>query len=189
MWTDTHWLFDETLKAFDLSRDICRTAAGECNEQKLCSTIASAKTVAAVERSPKPIGASRPRSINGIPIRGSLTLPVVSLICAMVNAGRRIPPINPLKSRRRRGTVATYSALARVSASRDRRRRRTHRLSARVAGYCLTGITREHALFFLTAPAPTVRARSSMPSPVPSVTIVVSRHRNLHRRIRRATPD
>ena len=50
IWTGTHWQFDETLKAFDLSRDVCRAAASECNKQKLSSIIASAKTVAAVER-------------------------------------------------------------------------------------------------------------------------------------------
>ena len=50
IWTGTHWQFDETLKAFDLSRDVCRAAAGECNKRKLSSAIASAKTVAAVER-------------------------------------------------------------------------------------------------------------------------------------------
>ena len=50
IWTGTHWQFDETLKAFDLSREVCRAAAGECTKQKLSSAIASAKTVAAVER-------------------------------------------------------------------------------------------------------------------------------------------
>jgi putative DNA primase/helicase len=49
-WTGTHWRFDDTLQAFDHARIICREAAAACNETKVASAIASAKTVAAVER-------------------------------------------------------------------------------------------------------------------------------------------
>jgi putative DNA primase/helicase len=49
-WTGTHWRFDETLDAFDRARAICRDAAAACNKAKIASVIASAKTVAAVER-------------------------------------------------------------------------------------------------------------------------------------------
>ena len=42
------WQFDDTLHAFDHARDICREVALEC--EKPASTVASAKTVAAVER-------------------------------------------------------------------------------------------------------------------------------------------
>lgn len=49
-WTGTHWELDDTLLAFDLSRGICREAASECNKPKTASILASAKTVAAVER-------------------------------------------------------------------------------------------------------------------------------------------
>ena len=46
IWDNTHWLKDETLKALDLSRAICREAAAKANERQ--ATLASAKTVAAV---------------------------------------------------------------------------------------------------------------------------------------------
>jgi phage/plasmid-associated DNA primase len=49
-WTGSYWRFDDTKLAFDLSRKICREAAAECNKAKIASTLASAKTVAAVER-------------------------------------------------------------------------------------------------------------------------------------------
>ena len=49
-WTGKVWRFDDTLAAFDFSRAICREAAAECNEPRVASAIASAKTVAAVER-------------------------------------------------------------------------------------------------------------------------------------------
>jgi putative DNA primase/helicase len=49
-WTGTHWQIDRTLHAFDLVRALCREAAAECNNEKLARALASAKTVAAVER-------------------------------------------------------------------------------------------------------------------------------------------
>jgi hypothetical protein len=50
-WTGTHWRFDDTLHAFDRARQIVREAAAACNKsKKIASAIASAKTVAAVER-------------------------------------------------------------------------------------------------------------------------------------------
>ena len=44
----TRWQFDDTLHAFDRAREICRETALECD--KAASAVASAKTVAAVER-------------------------------------------------------------------------------------------------------------------------------------------
>ncbi len=44
------WAFDETLLAFDLARRICRDAATACNDAREAKFLASAKTVAAVER-------------------------------------------------------------------------------------------------------------------------------------------
>jgi P4 family phage/plasmid primase-like protien len=48
--TDFRWQHDDTLHAFDLAREICLAAAANCSKKSLKSTIASAKTVAAVER-------------------------------------------------------------------------------------------------------------------------------------------
>ena len=49
-WTGTRWKLDETLLAFDFARAVCREAAAQCNNEKTAATLASAKTVAAVER-------------------------------------------------------------------------------------------------------------------------------------------
>ena len=50
-WAETHWRPDDTLHAFDLARRVIREAATACNKsKKLAAAIASAKTVAAVER-------------------------------------------------------------------------------------------------------------------------------------------
>ena len=49
-WDGKRWRFDDTLRAVDLARHICRGEASECDNSKLASAIASAKTVSAVER-------------------------------------------------------------------------------------------------------------------------------------------
>jgi DNA primase len=49
-WEKCHWLVDETLRAFDLARSICREAAAQCDKPRAAGLIASARTVAAVER-------------------------------------------------------------------------------------------------------------------------------------------
>jgi len=46
----TRWDFDDTLHAFDRARVICREVALECDSPKAARAVASAKTVAAVER-------------------------------------------------------------------------------------------------------------------------------------------
>src|SRR4051794_14089219 len=49
-WDGTRWKFDDTLAAYDLVRETCRKASAECKTEKLAAALASAKTVAAVER-------------------------------------------------------------------------------------------------------------------------------------------
>jgi len=49
-WDGTRWQFDDTLAAYDLVSEICRTASVECNRENTAAALASAKTVAAVER-------------------------------------------------------------------------------------------------------------------------------------------
>lgn len=49
-WTGQYWRADDTLHAFNLARAICREAAGACNNPGAARALASAKTVAAVER-------------------------------------------------------------------------------------------------------------------------------------------
>ena len=50
IWDGKRWLFDDTLRAFDLARKICREAAAECIKPRAAAVLASAKTVTAVER-------------------------------------------------------------------------------------------------------------------------------------------
>jgi len=49
-WTGTHWQVEDTMLAFNEARAVCRRAAAECSSTNLARNLASAKTVAAVER-------------------------------------------------------------------------------------------------------------------------------------------
>jgi putative DNA primase/helicase len=49
-WDGIRWQFDDTLAAYDLVRETCRIASAECNRENVAAALASAKTVAAVER-------------------------------------------------------------------------------------------------------------------------------------------
>jgi hypothetical protein len=49
-WTGKVWLEDEKKVAFSLSRQVCRAASHECLREATAKALASAKTVAAVER-------------------------------------------------------------------------------------------------------------------------------------------
>jgi putative DNA primase/helicase len=49
-WDGTRWKFEDTLRAFDLARAVAREFANACNDSDDKPKIASAKTVAAIER-------------------------------------------------------------------------------------------------------------------------------------------
>jgi len=50
VWADARWSPDSTLVAFDLARAICRAASSEAEKPGIKTALASAKTVAAIER-------------------------------------------------------------------------------------------------------------------------------------------
>jgi putative DNA primase/helicase len=50
VWDGKRWLFDDTLRAFDFVRKMCRQASAECKDPKVALLLASARTIAAVER-------------------------------------------------------------------------------------------------------------------------------------------
>ncbi|MEZ5762826.1 MAG: hypothetical protein R3D69_00280 [Xanthobacteraceae bacterium] len=50
VWTGTQWQRESTLKIYDLARAVCREAAANCDNLKLRAKLASASTIAAVER-------------------------------------------------------------------------------------------------------------------------------------------
>jgi putative DNA primase/helicase len=145
----TSWRFDETLLAFNHARQICRQAAAEC-KGKARKALASAKTVAAVERLAK---ADRrlaatveqwdadPRALNTpvgiIDLQTGNLRPhrpddyVTKITGVAPNASCKTPIWDKFLDRITGGDAELIAFLQRM------------------AGYALTGLTREHALFFL----------------------------------------
>jgi putative DNA primase/helicase len=147
VWNGTRWEFDETLKAFNLARSLCRDAANASNKKG--AAIASAKTICAVEGLAKadrrlaatidqwdadPWLLNTPGGVTDL--RDGVTRPhrhdyYMSKITT-VAPDRSTPSLwLSFLNKVTGGNAELVSFLQRV------------------AGYSLTGDTREHALFFL----------------------------------------
>jgi putative DNA primase/helicase len=149
-WDGARWQFDDTLAAYDLARKVCRVAASQCNKAKAAAVLASAKTVAAVERLAKAdrrIAATvdqwdvDPWMLNTpggvVDLRTGEQRPhrpgnYMTKITAVAPDGACPTPIWSGFLDRVTGGDAELAAFLR-----------------RMAGYALTGTTHEHALFFL----------------------------------------
>jgi putative DNA primase/helicase len=143
-WTGTHWRFDDTLRAFDLARQVIRDAASQCNKAKM---IASAKTVAAVERlarSDRRLAATVDQW-DADPWLLNTPDGVVDLRTGETRAHQLDDYATKIT------TVGPGGECSRFLSFLDRTFAHDRELIAyvqRALGYCLTGITREHALFF-----------------------------------------
>jgi putative DNA primase/helicase len=149
-WDGMRWQFDDTLAAYDLVRKICRAAAAECNKGKIAALLASAKTVAAVERlarSDRRLAATvdqwdtdswslnTPDGIVDLPTgkrRPHRAASYMTKITAVAPDAARPTPAWIVFLDRITGGDAELVAFLR-----------------RMAGYSLTGVTSEHALFFI----------------------------------------
>jgi putative DNA primase/helicase len=147
IWEGTHWRFEETLRAWDFARRVCREAATQCNKGKTASAIASAKTVYAIERlahSDRRLAATvdqwdaDPWLLNtpdgAIDLRTGQARPHIP-----EDYFTKITAVGP------RGDCPRFLTFLKRIAGGD-----SDLISylQRVLGYGLTGLTREHALFF-----------------------------------------
>jgi putative DNA primase/helicase len=146
IWNSQYWQFDETLNAFDFARRICRGAASEC-DKKFANSIASAKTVAAVERLARadrrlaattdqwdadPWLLNTPSGVRTAECRPHDPGDYMTKIAGVApGASCLLPHWNAFLNRVTGGDADLIAFLQRV------------------VGYTLTGVTREHALFFL----------------------------------------
>jgi putative DNA primase/helicase len=149
IWDGMRWERDERLVAFDAARKLCRSAASDCNKKKDAKLIASARTVAAVER----LSRADQR------LAASIDDWDADLWALNTSAGTvdlrtgEVRPHNPAYLITKIGGVApdlcatpVWDAfLARITDDQPE----LISFLRRVAGYSLSGSTREHALFFL----------------------------------------
>jgi len=144
----TRWRQDDKLHAFDRARVICRAASAECNGKDAAkAALASAKTVAAVERlarSDRRIAATIDQW-DADPWLLNTPDGVIDLRTGTMRAHRADDYMTKLTAVGPRGDCTRFLAFL------DRITRGDPELVVylrRALGYALTGITREHALFF-----------------------------------------
>ncbi len=148
IWDGRKWATDDTLAGFDHARAICRSAAAECNKQKVASNLASAKTVAAVERLAK-----ADRAIAATVTQWDQDPWLLNTPDGVINlrTGKRGPhnPMDYLTS------ITSVSPAGKCPIFQRFLERITdgdielQNFLKRVAGYALTGATSAHAMFFL----------------------------------------
>ena len=150
IWDGVRWCPDDTLHAYDHVRQSCREAASACNKAKIGVAIASAKTVAAVERltrSDRRIAATvdqwdadpwllnTPSGVvdlrNGEVRSSSPNAYMTKVTGVVADSSCAIPTWRRFLQRTTDGNTELEDFLQRVS------------------GYALTGVTSEHALFFI----------------------------------------
>ena len=147
-WGGTHWVKDVTLEARNLARTVCRAASSECSGLPIGMKVASGKTIAAVETLAKadrhlaatvdqwdadPWLLNTPAGTIDLRTGKSSTHNPVDYCTkiAAVAPGGECPLWLNFLAKIFEGDVELIAFVQRM------------------AGYALTGITREHALFFL----------------------------------------
>jgi P4 family phage/plasmid primase-like protien len=148
VWNGVRWERENTLKVYDLARATCREAAAKCNDLRLRRKLVSASTIAAVERLARADRQHAATTFVWDRDPWVLNTPdgVVNLRDGLLRAHIPADLNTKIAAASPSGTCANWQRfLARVTNS-------DLELQAylqRVLGYCLTGVTSEHALFFL----------------------------------------
>ena len=142
------WSEESTLLAFDLARPICREAAARCINPNHAAKIASAATVAAVERMAKADRRHAATTDQWDNQPWLLNTPggVVDLQTAGVTPHDQKYYLTKVTTAEKgAGCPAWLKFLAEITGGNQE----LQNYLARIAGYALTGVTQEHALFFL----------------------------------------
>jgi putative DNA primase/helicase len=152
IWDGHRWRADETLRAFDLARAIARETSAEIvagnGPPKLASMVASAKTVAAVER----LARADRRHASGTddwdadPWLLNAPTGTVDLRTGRLRAHSRADLITKMTAVAPNGDCRLWLVFLDRVFEGNKELVAFHK---RILGYCLTGSIREHALFFL----------------------------------------
>src|SRR6266446_1171067 len=148
IYTGKQWAADETLHAFDMARLVCREASAECNKPKTSTTLASAKTVAAIERLAKADRrmAATMDQFDVDPMLLNTPDGVVDLCTGRMREHQASDYLTRITAVAPDGACPTWREFLNRATAGDVE---LQRFLQRKAGYALTGFTREHALFFI----------------------------------------
>jgi P4 family phage/plasmid primase-like protien len=147
-WDGKYWQNETTLKAFDLARLVCRAASSRCQKPKIAAKVASAPTVAAVERLTRADRrhAATTDQWDADPWLLNTTDGVQNLLTAETRNHERTLYMTKIAPASFETFCPTWLRFLNDVTEGDADLQ--HYL-ARVAGYALTGVTSEHVLFFL----------------------------------------
>ena len=146
-WDGRRWSFDETMCVFDLVRDTCRDQARRCQDERVQGQLSSAKTVAAVHRLSQMD--QRTAAVVGQWDADPWLLNTPGGVIDLRTGVQR--PAKPTDYVTKMTAVSPGGACPRFLAFLDEVLGGDDELVAyvqRMLGYCLTGVTIEHALFF-----------------------------------------
>jgi putative DNA primase/helicase len=150
-WDGKRWERDETLHVFDLSRAVCLDTSQKCTERNIRRRIASAATVAAVERLAR---CDRRHAATADQWdRDPWLLNTPQGVVDLKTGETRPPSRGDYMTKMARASPGGECAdcrrwLAFLERVTDGQRELANFLQ-RMCGYALTGVTQEHALFFL----------------------------------------
>ena len=147
-WDGTCWRGEHTLQAYDESRMVCRAASARCKKAKIAAKVASANTVAAVERLAR---ADRKHAAttdqwDRDPWLMNTPRGVVDLRTGGSQPHRRSDHMTKIAAAHPEGEAPAWLEFLHDITKGDGD---LQSYLARMAGYSLTGVTTEHALFFL----------------------------------------
>jgi len=148
LWDGQVWRTDSTLAVFDLARRVCREESAACEDVRLARRITSAQTVAAVERLARADRRHAATVDQWDSNPWALNTPggVVDLRGGELRPARREDYITKATAVAPGGDCPRWLAfLSRITNDN----RELQDFMQRMCGYALTGMTREHALFFL----------------------------------------
>ena len=146
-WTGTAWERDDTVRVFDRARAICREAAAECNQESIARGLASAKAVSAIERLARSDRrhAAKVEQWDVDPWLLNTPGGTVDLKTGKMRAHRPDDHITKTTAISPAGECSQWHTFLATITDDDLD---LQDFLQRVAGYSLTGSTREHALFF-----------------------------------------
>lgn len=148
VWTGNRWQADDTLLVTHLMRHICREAAIKADSHRLAAKLASSSTVSGVERLARSDRnhASTSDEWDRDPWMANAPGGVINLRTGQVRSHDRADRMTKIMTATPKGNSLRWLAFLSDITGGDRD---LMAYLQRVIGYCLTGVTSEHALFFL----------------------------------------
>lgn len=148
VWTATHWQADETLLVHHLIRSICREAAVKVDSHRLAAKLLASSTVGGVDRLARSDRRHASTSDEWDADLFALNTPggVVDLKAGRLRQHDRVDRMTKLATASPRGSCPLWLAFLQDVTGGDEE---LQAYLQRMVGYCLTGATIAHALFFL----------------------------------------